>query len=94
MLSWFERLIRPFPAEEPTQPPNTLYAFCRHYTRGMEVYLLLMSGLTALIAIAEVSLFGFLGQLVDWLVSHQPQTLIASEKGRLLWMGADRKSVV
>ena len=86
MLSWFERLIRPFPAEEPTQPPNTLYAFCRHYTRGMEVYLLLMSGLTALIAIAEVSLFGFLGQLVDWLVAHNPQTLFAEEGMRLLWM--------
>ena len=72
MLSFFERLIRPFPAEEPTQPPGTLFAFCRHYTKGMEVYLLLMSGLTALIAIAEVSLFGFLGQLVDWLVAHNP----------------------
>ncbi len=86
MLSWFERLIRPFPAEEPTQPPNTLYAFCRHYTKGMEVYLLLMSVLTALIAVAEVSLFGFLGQLVDWLVAHNPQTLFAEEGMRLLWM--------
>lgn len=86
MLSWFERLIRPFPAEEPTQPPNTLYAFCRHYTRGMEFYLLSMSVLTALIAIAEVSLFGFLGQLVDWLVAHNPQTLFADEGSRLLWM--------
>lgn len=86
MLSFFERLIRPFPAEEPTQPPGTLYAFCRHYTKGMEVYLLLMSGLTALIAIAEVSLFGFLGQLVDWLVAHNPQTLFAEEGMRLLWM--------
>lgn len=86
MLSWFERLIRPFPAEEPTQPPNTLYAFCRHYTRGMEFYLLSMSVLTALIAVAEVSLFGFLGQLVDWLVAHNPQTLFADEGSRLLWM--------
>ncbi|MGL4207411.1 MAG: ABC transporter ATP-binding protein [Aeromonadaceae bacterium] len=86
MFAFFERLTRPFPVEEPTQPPGTLYAFCRHYTRGMECYLLLMSGLTALIAIAEVSLFGFLGQLVDWLVAHTPQTLFSEEGMKLLWM--------
>ncbi len=88
MYRFFERLVPAFPEEEPTCPPSSLYAFCRYYTRGMVPHLLLMSVLTALIAIGEVSLFGFLGQLVDWLVSHQPQTLIASEKGRLLWMGA------
>lgn len=86
MLSFFERLVKPFPAEEPTQPPGTLLAFCRHYTRGMEPYLLLMSLLTALIAIAEVSMFGFLGRLVDWLVSKQPGTLFADEGGKLLVM--------
>ena len=88
MFAFFERLIRPFPAEDPTPPPGSLYAFCRHYTRGMEHYLLLMSGLTALIAIAEVSLFGFLGQLVDWLVAHTPQTLFSDEGIKLLWMSS------
>lgn len=88
MFAFFERLIRPFPAEDPTPPPGSLYAFCRHYTRGMEPYLLLMSGLTALIAIAEVSLFGFLGQLVDWLVAHTPQTLFSDEGIKLLWMSS------
>lgn len=86
MLGFFERLIPPFPPEEPVQPPNTLYAFCRHYTRGMEIYLLLMSLLTALIAISEVALFGFLGKLVDWLVVHNPQTLLADEGLRLVLM--------
>ena len=87
MFSFFERLIQPFPLEEPTRPPASLYAFCRHYTRGMELHLLLMSGITALIAVAEVSLFGFLGQLVDWLVSRQPDTLLAQEGGKLALMG-------
>lgn len=80
MLSFFERLVKPFPPGEPTQPPGTLLAFCRHYTRGLEPYLFSMSLLTALIAIAEVSMFGFLGQLlVDWLVHKQPDSLLADE---------------
>jgi len=87
MFSFFERLINPFPPEEPTQPPGNLFAFCRHYTRGMELPLLLMALGAALVAIAEVTLFGFLGRLVDWLVTKQPDTLLAEEGTTLLWMG-------
>ena len=68
MLSFFERIIKPFPAVEPTQPPKGIFAFCRHYTQGMEASLILMSISTALLAMLEVSLFSFMGQLVDWLV--------------------------
>lgn len=87
MLSFFERLVPAFPAGEPEQPPGSLFAFCRHYTRGMEVHLVLMSLLTTLIAIGEVSLFGFMGQLVDWLSSRTPDTLLGAEGGRLLGYG-------
>ncbi len=86
MLSFFERLIAPFPAEEPSQPPKGVYAFCRHYTRGMEWPLLWMTLLTAALAILEVSLFGFMGQLVDWLSGHTPETLLQREGAALLWM--------
>ena len=51
MLSFFERLTRPFPPEPPKQPPRGLWAFCRHYTRGMEKPLLVMSLLTTLVAV-------------------------------------------
>ncbi|GAA4492279.1 ABC transporter ATP-binding protein [Pseudaeromonas paramecii] len=88
MFRFFEGLTRPFPEEEPTQPPAGLYRFCRHYTRGMEPYLLLMSLLSALIAVGEVVLFGFLGRLVDWLSTQQPGSLFDSSGDRLLWMGA------
>lgn len=88
MFRFFEGLTRPFPEEEPSQPPAGLYRFCRHYTRGMEPYLLLMSLLSALIAVGEVVLFGFLGRLVDWLATQQPGTLLDSGGDRLLWMGA------
>ncbi|WP_421861922.1 ABC transporter ATP-binding protein [Motiliproteus sp.] len=86
MLAFFERLTQPFPPEEPGQPPRDIYAFCRHYTRGMERSLLWMTLLTATLAILEVSLFGFMGQLVDWLGERDPQTLFEQEGLRLLGM--------
>ncbi|RYZ97276.1 MAG: ABC transporter ATP-binding protein, partial [Moraxellaceae bacterium] len=75
MFRFFESLIKPFPPEHPKAPPQTLFAFCRHYARGAEPYLIAMAMLTGAIAVMEVSLFGFLGQLVDWLNSHTPQNL-------------------
>ncbi|QBL09387.1 ABC transporter ATP-binding protein [Rheinheimera sp. D18] len=86
MLSFFERIIKPFPATEPTQPPKGIWAFCRHYTKGMETSLLLMSLSTALLAILEVSLFSFMGQLVDWLVKNDPQSLFLAERATLIKM--------
>lgn len=86
MFALFERFIRPFPEEEPTQPPDRLFPFLRHYTRGMEVPLVVMSLLTATLAILEVTLFGFLGQLVDWLIEQDRSTLLQDEGGRLIGM--------
>ncbi|MCT7360753.1 MAG: multidrug ABC transporter ATP-binding protein [Thalassobium sp.] len=86
MLKLFERFINPFPPEHPQQPPAGIYAFCRHYTRGLEVPLVFMSVLTALLAILEVMMFGFMGNLVDWLSQKAPETLLAEEGGRLLLM--------
>ena len=86
MLRLFERLINPFPPEHPQQPPKSLYGFCRHYTRGLEVPLLAMSLLTSAMAILEVMLFGFMGDLVDWLAEKNPDTLLAEEGTRLAMM--------
>ena len=86
MLTFFERLIKAYPAEPPEQPPATLYAFCRHYTRGLEKPILFMSVLGALLAAMEVSLFGFMGSLVDLLNDHTPDTLFDSKGAELLIM--------
>ena len=86
MFRFFESLIKPFPVEDPQTPPKTLFAFCRHYTRGTERYLMIMSVLTAAIAIMEVSLFGFLGQLVDWLNIHTPENLFQESGNKLTFM--------
>jgi len=87
MYKRFEKLSSAFPPHEPEQPPNGLFAFCRYYTRGFERPLIAMSVLSALIAIVEVSLFGFMGQLVDWLATHNPNTFWAEEGGKLMGMG-------
>jgi len=76
MFGFFERLVDPFPEETPKQPPKGIYQFCRYFTQGLEPWLLLMALLTALVAIAEASLFGVLGKVVDWLVASDPDTLL------------------
>ncbi|RBO83750.1 ABC transporter ATP-binding protein [Marinomonas aquiplantarum] len=87
MLGLFEKWIAAYPKQEAEQAPNTLYAFCRHYSKGVELPLILMSCLTALIAILEVTLFSFLGQLVDWLIDKDPSTFFAEEGTHLMLMG-------
>ena len=87
MYSFFERLVAAFPPEEPAQPPRGLFAFCRHYTRGAEWPLVIMSMLTATVAVLEVLLFGFMGQLVDWLSSKERATFWEEESGTLMLMG-------
>ncbi|OCH17084.1 ABC transporter ATP-binding protein [Aliivibrio logei] len=87
MFKFFERITTAFPEQEPEQPPKGLYAFCRHYTKGFGVPLIGMSVLSAIIAMVEVSLFGFMGQLVDWLSTHNRDTFLAQEGQTLMWLG-------
>ena len=88
MLSFFEKLIKPFPSEEPSQPPKGVFAFCRHYSRGIEIPLLLMTVLTASLAMLEVSLFSFMGELVEWLATKDKDTFWQEESITLITMGA------
>lgn len=86
MFAFFESLLKPFPPEEPSQPPPTLAAFCRHYTRGAGPLLVMMAAMAALIAGMEVALFQFLGLVVDWLGTHTPQSLWEEHGTHLLLM--------
>jgi len=80
MYAFFEKLLNPFPPEHPTQPPAKLLPFLLHYTRGTELYLIVMAVTAALMAILEVTLVSFMGELVDWFSAYSPQALL-SEKG-------------
>ena len=87
MFSFFERLTNPFPAEPPTQPPTGMVAFCKHYTKGMWAVLLTVSLLSAIVAILEVTLFGFMGKLVDWFAERDRATFVEQESNTLILMG-------
>jgi ATP-binding cassette subfamily B multidrug efflux pump len=86
MFGWFERRLNPFPSEEPNVPPRGLFAFCWHYTRPAAPWLAVMATLTMLIAIGEVTLFQFLGQIVDWLSHTDKATFLQTEGWKLFWM--------
>ncbi|MDW6005025.1 ABC transporter ATP-binding protein [Vibrio mangrovi] len=84
MFKRFEGFTQAFPPEEPQQPPATLWAFCRHYTQGFAKPLFIIAILSTAIAIIEVSLFGFMGRLVDWLSASQPETFFAENQSMLI----------
>jgi ATP-binding cassette subfamily B multidrug efflux pump len=83
----FERLVDPYPVEEPAMPPRGLYAFCYHYTRPFLVPLIVMAALTALISVIEIVFFAFIGDLVDWLAAADRATFLDDHGGELIVMG-------
>ncbi|KOO13949.1 multidrug ABC transporter ATP-binding protein [Vibrio xuii] len=87
MFKKFEGFTKPFPEQEPSQPPSGIFAFCRHYTRGFEVPLIIMSIMSTIVAIVEVSLFGAMGNLVDWLSTSNPETFWQENQSELLFYG-------
>jgi ATP-binding cassette subfamily B multidrug efflux pump len=86
MFRWFENRLNPFPVEEPVEPPKTLVAFCLHYTKGAWLYIIIAAVLTSLIALAEVWMFGFLGNIVDWLSAQNRETFLQNEGWKLAGM--------
>lgn len=86
MFTFFEKLLAPFPTEHPTRPPATLFAFCTHYTKGVWPWLFTMAFLVALFSALEVALFGFLGNIVDWLTDADASTFLDKEGDKLFWI--------
>jgi ATP-binding cassette subfamily B multidrug efflux pump len=87
MYKRFEKFTEAFPKQDPEKPPEGILAFCRYYTRGFEKPIILMSLFSTIIAIAEVMLFGFMGQIVDWLTASDPQTFLSENGHTLFWVG-------
>jgi ATP-binding cassette subfamily B multidrug efflux pump len=87
MFAYFENLLKPFPAELPSRPPATLFAFCWHYTRGVWPWIFLISFLVAVLAVLEVMLFGFLGNIIDWLSQADRQSFLEQEGDTLILIG-------
>jgi ATP-binding cassette, subfamily B, multidrug efflux pump len=88
VLSWFEKLVQPYPDAVPSSPPKSFYAFLWDCTRGMRPYILAMVLLTALIGVFEAMLFSMLGRVVDWLAKATPANLWTLHLNELLLLGA------
>jgi ATP-binding cassette subfamily B multidrug efflux pump len=86
LLKWFEGRIEAYPSAEPAEPPRGLLAFCLHYSHGAKKWLALMAVTSAFIAAGEILLFGFLGNVVDWLANADPATFLDEEGWRLALM--------
>ena len=86
MYRFFESLLNPFPPEEPVEPPKTLVAFCIHYTKGSWPLIVISAILTSIIALTEVWMFGFLGNIVDWLSAQNRETFLQTEGWKLAGM--------
>jgi len=86
MFSFFEKLINPFPTEEPCKPPASLLAFCLHYCAGAWPWLILMSLLSAAIAVVEVQLFRFMGEIVDILSASDRSQFFTEVLPQFGWM--------
>ncbi len=86
MLRWFETRLDPYPNEVPAQPPEGFIAFCLHYLEGSKRWLILMGTTSALIALFEVMLFSFMGNIVDWLAAVDRETFFETQGTTLLIM--------
>ena len=73
-FGWFERRVTSFPPALPEMPPTGFWPFVRHYTWPFRWLLVGTMALGIITALGEVSLFGFLGNLVDWLSASDRAT--------------------
>ena len=86
MFSYFENLVDPFPGERPSPPPTGLARFIWHYSKRYKGLLGLTAFLSAAVAIVEVAMFAFLGNIVDWLSTTTPETIWADHGWELVGM--------
>jgi ATP-binding cassette subfamily B multidrug efflux pump len=88
LFQWFEKRINPFPDEEPGQPPQGLIAFCVYFSKGIGPWLLLAALMMTCVALVEVWLFSFMGNLVNWLAEQDRESFLATEGWKLAGMAA------
>jgi ATP-binding cassette, subfamily B, multidrug efflux pump len=84
MYQFFERLVEPYPDEEPAAPPKSLWAFLWACTRGLRPYILMMTFAAGVIGLIEALLYTMLGRVVDWLAKTDPSKLWQEQRSGLL----------
>ncbi|HWV19459.1 MAG TPA: ABC transporter ATP-binding protein [Devosia sp.] len=88
VLKWFEKQLDAYPLGEPTEPPKGLLAFCLHYSHGAKKWLAVMAFAAAAVAMGEILIFSFIGDVVNWLAGADPKTFLQTDGWKLALMGA------
>ncbi len=86
MFDRFEKFIDPFETTELDVPPKGFWAFCWYYTKPVWPILAAVSLFGTLVALTEVYIFTFLGDLVTWLEKSDPATFLTENWPTLLFM--------
>ena len=88
IFAWFEGLIDPFQDHPVEKPPKNLIAFYWHFIRQVWPFFIALLFIGLIGALIEVSLFAFLGQIVDMVRNATSPAAFFEEHGNmLLWMG-------
>ncbi len=88
MFRFFERLLQPYPADEPALPPDGFLPFIWACTRGVRGTIFAMALLTAVMSSFEALLVAMLGRIVDWLGGQVPAQLWTQRGTTLAWLAA------
>ncbi|MGX1100615.1 ABC transporter ATP-binding protein [Amorphus sp. MBR-141] len=87
MLSFFESLVDPLVDRPQVRPPDRLLPFIWHFVRQAWKVIAVLLVVAGCVALIEVSLFDFIGRIVDMLADTPPAELFSRHGGTLLMMG-------
>ncbi|WP_181702564.1 ABC transporter ATP-binding protein [Chthonobacter albigriseus] len=87
MFRFFEGLIDPFRDHTAGQPPVGLLAFYWHHLRQVWKPFAVLLAVGLVVALIEVSIFRYIGAIVDILGATTPERLWADHGATFLWMG-------
>jgi len=87
MLSFFESLVDPLVERPQTRPPERLVPFIWHFVRQAWKVIAVLLVVAGGVALIEVSLFDFIGRIVDMLADTPPAELFSRHGTTLLMMG-------
>ena len=87
MFRFFENLIDPFRRHDEGMPPDTLAAFYWFYTRQLWPVLAALLVVGLFVSLIEVSIFRYIGTIVDLLKTTTPAHVLSDYGPTFLWMG-------
>lgn len=88
LFKWMEQSQEVFPEELPEKPPAGFFPFVWHYTKPFKFLLGANALAAASVAIIEVWIFSFVGDLVDWLSNADRATFFQAHWVELAMMSA------